>query len=650
VLWILIQALPVAAHAFLIQSEPAAGQHLAHSPAQVSLLFTETVLPPRADRVALSIARGRPVRIGPLVRSDGGTRLTAEVPHLAPGVYLVRWQVVSAVDGHYTAGSFAFAVGPIAGAIPTARTTSPPDWPLAFDSWVFVVALALSLGGVANRLWVWRPISRGATLRPDETWTWTWPVMAVAGAARVMFIAWSAAGGTTLRALAGTGTWLTVVHSASGMWSILALSFAVYAWILDRRRRVLVAVFASLVLSSLALAMMAHPSSSPYGWARVAIEAHVALALLWAGMLAQLAVETGALVRQSSNPGPILKAALTRYSSGALVLVAGTVLSGAVTALGEIRSPYELTATLYGQVLLAKGLLAGAALLFAWYARRALGSAKSPDFVRIRRYMRPEAVALVAVLGASALLANVAPPAPRPAPALAASLLGPPPAGFDSLTLAGQAGWLEVFLTAAPKTLTLQVVTSESMSPGGARLLAADAPGGNAVYLSGPGIPKSPLLLVLRSCGGGCYTAPFTWPDGITHVNIDAVAPGWSGGRLSFSVMWPPGPRAAGLWHHVLSDMGREPTIVLDETVVTGPGAIAQNVYHLNGTQWLASLPYSKAVPDVRLLSTQGGVRQVIVYLPASRIWARVWLSANGTFVREVIIDQGHKIVHAYTY
>ena len=562
ILWILTQAPPTAAHAFLIQGEPVAGQRLVESPVQVSLLFTEAVLPPRADRVTLSIAQGHAIPIGRLVRSDGGMRLAAKIPRLVPGVYLVRWQVVSAVDGHYTAGSFAFAVGNVTGAIPVARTTSPPDWPLALDGWVFVVALALCLGRVTNRLWVWRPTSGDAAWRPTESRTWIWPIAAAAGIARIILLAWSAAGDAPLRSLASAGAWLTVIQGSSGLWAILTLAFAVYAWVLDRRRRVPVIVFASLVLSSLSLAMTSHPASSPYGWARVAIEAHVALALVWTGMLAQLMVETGALVRQSSNPGPIFKAALGRYSSGALVLVAGTVVSGAATALAAIRSLGDLTQTLYGQVLLAKGLLAGAVLVFAWYARRVLGSSKPLDFDRMRRYMRPEALALVAVLGASALLANVAPPAPRAVRATPVALLGPPPAGYDSLTLAGQDGWLEMFLTAAPKTLTLQVVTPESTSPQGARLLAADAPGGNAVYLSGPGIPKSPLLLVLRSYGGGCYTAPFTWSPGTTHVNIDAVAPGWSGGHLAFSIAWPPGLQTPGLWRHALSVMGHRSTIV----------------------------------------------------------------------------------------
>lgn len=111
ILWILTQAPPTAAHAFLIQGEPVAGQRLVESPVQVSLLFTEAVLPPRADRVTLSIAQGHAIPIGRLVRSDGGMRLAAKIPRLVPGVYLVRWQVVSAVDGHYQRGALPLPSG-----------------------------------------------------------------------------------------------------------------------------------------------------------------------------------------------------------------------------------------------------------------------------------------------------------------------------------------------------------------------------------------------------------------------------------------------------------------------------------------------------------------------------------------------------------
>src|SRR2546430_2520820 len=95
-------ALPtsVSAHAFLAQSSPQAGERLRTSPRTLTLQFTEAVAPASSDRVTLRNAAGQPVRIGPLVRSADGTTLTAALPSLPNGVYIVTWQNVSADDGH----------------------------------------------------------------------------------------------------------------------------------------------------------------------------------------------------------------------------------------------------------------------------------------------------------------------------------------------------------------------------------------------------------------------------------------------------------------------------------------------------------------------------------------------------------------------
>lgn len=644
-LWFLT-ARPVEAHAFLIQSKPAAGARLARSPSQVVLDFTEPVLSPVSDRVTLVDSAGRPITVGPMTQSGGDTEVDVGIPNLGPGVYLVRWQVVSATDGHYSAGSFAFAVGDAGAVVPVAHASSPPDWPLALDSWVFLVALALCLGSVANGLWVWRQPPEGKGAHGNGPWA----IAAAAGLARVALLAWSAAGSATQPSLASPRLWLAALGGGAGMWAILSLLLVLYAWTLYRRRHHSMVVFASLALGSLTLAMTSHPAGTPYWWARVAIEVHLGLAVLWTGMLARMVVETGAVIGRSSSAQPDLNQALSRYSKLALVLVVGIVSTGVLAALAEIRVPVDLVATFYGKVLVAKGILSGMALLLAWRARYELGPARPSDQDRIRRYMRPEGLAVVAILGASALLANVAPPQPRASLVAAASLLGPSPAGPDSITWAGRAGWLEVYLTASPKSLTLQTVTPQSLSPRDTRLLAADAPGGSAVYLSGRAIPKSPLLLVMRPCGAGCYTAPFSWRVGVTHVNVDVRAAGWSGGQLTFSVAWPPGPTGAALWRRALATMANEPSMTVQETVISNPHIAAHDTFYLTGRQWLATLPYSKSGPDVRRLSAHHGTSQVIVYLPSSLIWAHIWIAANGRFVREVIIDQGHEILHAYGY
>ena len=63
------------------------------------------------DRVTVRTAAGQRVAGGALARSADGAILTAGVPALGQGVYLVDWQVVSAQAGHDSSGEFAFAVG-----------------------------------------------------------------------------------------------------------------------------------------------------------------------------------------------------------------------------------------------------------------------------------------------------------------------------------------------------------------------------------------------------------------------------------------------------------------------------------------------------------------------------------------------------------
>ena len=60
-------------------------------------------------------------------------------PNLPNGTYTVTWRVFSAVDGHRTAGTFAFTVGPAPGRSPPTSATPPPppleDCPPRLAGW-----------------------------------------------------------------------------------------------------------------------------------------------------------------------------------------------------------------------------------------------------------------------------------------------------------------------------------------------------------------------------------------------------------------------------------------------------------------------------------------------------------------------------------
>ena len=98
-----------AAHAIILESEPAAGATLAEPPARIYLRFNSK-LEKRLSRVTLSAAAGRPVPLP--VAADGSEkpdRIVLPLGSLRPGAYVVRYKVLAA-DGHITEGALRFTV------------------------------------------------------------------------------------------------------------------------------------------------------------------------------------------------------------------------------------------------------------------------------------------------------------------------------------------------------------------------------------------------------------------------------------------------------------------------------------------------------------------------------------------------------------
>ena len=123
----LAPAAPAAAHASLVETDPAEGQVLAESPGEARLTFDETVSV-AASGVQVFDAQGE------AVTSEAATRdavLTVDLPDtLAEGTYVVSWRVVSA-DGHPVAGALTFSVGQ-----PSAVVKKPPTSQEAADGTV----------------------------------------------------------------------------------------------------------------------------------------------------------------------------------------------------------------------------------------------------------------------------------------------------------------------------------------------------------------------------------------------------------------------------------------------------------------------------------------------------------------------------------
>ena len=109
-LWGLL-ALPLdaAAHAIILESEPARDAKLAESPTRIYLRFNSKI-EKRLTRVSISATDGRAVPL-PVVAdgSQAPDRISLPLASLRSGAYVVRYKVLAA-DGHITEGALRFSV------------------------------------------------------------------------------------------------------------------------------------------------------------------------------------------------------------------------------------------------------------------------------------------------------------------------------------------------------------------------------------------------------------------------------------------------------------------------------------------------------------------------------------------------------------
>lgn len=162
---------PISAHAVPEISTPRPNQLLETSPAEIRIKFNEPIVP-SLSRIDVLTQAGQSVETDSSQAIDDENRILAanlQRP-LTDGVYLVSWQVLSAVDGHTTNGSFSFGVGAVdltavSDDISVQAQLSPLS---AVARWLTLTGLSLLMGLFAFRLLVWNPILANVQLDPDE--------------------------------------------------------------------------------------------------------------------------------------------------------------------------------------------------------------------------------------------------------------------------------------------------------------------------------------------------------------------------------------------------------------------------------------------------------------------------------------------------
>jgi copper transport protein len=426
-LWLLATGPAAAAHGSLRASEPAGGASLARPPHAVTLRFSEapdaTLSSIRVlDAAGRAVAGGRPERVP-------GRALELRVPlhGLRNGTYTVSWRTISAVDGHPTAGTFAFGVGTGGPVLPPAQavaaaTATPPPAPLAVAGrWAYYWGLALLLGAAAAGLLVFdrRLPGRPALLLGLAV------AAAAAGLAAMVVVARADADVSLGRLLGSTtGLWLAwrAVMLAGAAGAAVGLLLAG-----PGKARPLVVLGLAAAGGMLVHALAGHAAGpSSLRLLNLAAQwAHLLAVGVWIGGLAWLLAGLRGRARTDR------RAVAVRFSKLAGASLAVVVVTGLARSIDELGGWRALLGSGFGRALSVKlALFAGLLLLGALNRYRLVPAlevtARRRATGRLRHSVHGELWLAAGVLLAAALLSELPPGATGGAAAGSDSAAAPP--------------------------------------------------------------------------------------------------------------------------------------------------------------------------------------------------------------------------------
>ena len=381
-----VTAGPASAHAVLEGSTPGAGAQVARSPQEISLRFGEAV-EASLGAIRLYNAQGNRVDVGSPQHPDGkGAEVSASVPTLDKGSYVVTWRVISA-DSHPVRGAFTFTVGNgvesknVQGLASRLLTEQGGDATVgalyAIGRFGIFTGIILLVGATAFLLFVW-PEGRAS-----------------ARAARLVWGGWIVALGSTLVAFALQGAYAAALpltdafkpsiwadiwdtrygHVAAFRVVLLIVALPLIRTVLVGRDRPVaehplpswVPAVAGLVGVGLVATpgLAGHASTgSQVPLALLADAVHVGAVALWVGALPMLAYALLPVADLAT-----LRRAVPRYSQLALVAVIAIVISGSYQSWREVGSFGALTSTDFGRILLVKLGLFAVLIVVAAFSR-----------------------------------------------------------------------------------------------------------------------------------------------------------------------------------------------------------------------------------------------------------------------------------------
>lgn len=393
------------AHAILDSSDPTASTVISQSPAEIKLDFNEHIEGTLLN-IRLFDASQKEIEISPAELLDlDPSVVTAAIPDLQDGVYVVVWRVVSA-DGHPVSGAFPFEVGDqssgksdevLTKILTSINTTSPLGNPLAAGRFISFMSLVLLLGTV---VFTWGS-SLITTLKARQLIRFSTLGIAF-GSIVVLFLQGPYVSGKGWGAIFDSQLISDVTTTRLGLAVLLRLIFVVvwgFLSLSDERAETgwwKNVAFLCAVGTVATFSMSGHPSAGSAAFFYVLIDAlHVGAVAAWAGGLITLAV----LRHEDSTDA-------SRFSRIATWTMPIAVVTGVVQGLHLLGGIAGITNSNYGKFLLLKTAIVVVVIALGAKARAHLADANSNQFGKTIRF---EATLMVIVLAVTALLVGTSP-------------------------------------------------------------------------------------------------------------------------------------------------------------------------------------------------------------------------------------------------
>lgn len=409
----LVPAAPVAAHAGLESSTPSASSVLEEAPSSIVLDFDEAVEASLASIEVFDQGRA-PVDVG-LPEAVGGDAsiVTADLPDLGDGVYVVVWRVTS-VDGHVVDGAFSFQIGTdsdvdvdaLLAELGNGATASPAvERTLAIARLLAYVGLVLVLGAM---LWGGMATDRLAMAGSTRGMLWSGAALFGVGSlvqfgAQAAYVAAGTAGD-----MIDPAAWGRIDQTSTGRALLVRIVLAVVlAALVARWEHRATAWWRSVAVAAAVAALVTFPAGGHAAaltpravW--TAVDAvHLAAVVVWLGGLLLFTIGAPTWLR-SDEAAPVVR----RFSSASAVAVPVLVVTGLAQANRLSGGLGNLTDTTWGRTLLAKVSVVVVLVAVAGVSRWLL---RHSGRASIGRTVAAEAVLGIVVLALSAGLVGESP-------------------------------------------------------------------------------------------------------------------------------------------------------------------------------------------------------------------------------------------------